>query len=95
MRMFADEAISASAREMYRKYFTELTDQQRRLVLLQLDKILSHLTEFSWDEYLQRLNIDGKLSTSEKTHLNIVRSIIDTRLKALKASKKSFADLLF
>jgi hypothetical protein len=95
MRMFADEAMNASAREMYRKYFAELTEQQRRLVLMQLDRILSRLTEFSWDEYLQRLNIDGKLSTSEKTHLNIVRSIIDTRVKALKASKKSFADLLF
>lgn len=95
LRKKPDEVFDDSNADMYRKYFAELTDQQRRLVLTQIDRLLKRLTEFSWDEYIQRLNIDGKLSSAEKTHLNIVRSIIDTRVETLKNSKAIFAKALF
>ena len=78
----------------FREYYEELTDKQREQMLRTVDSLLQRARQFSWDDYIARLTIDGELSDAEKRHLGIVRRIYDTRLDILKSSRARFIEIL-
>ena len=93
-RLKIDDFLNEERAAFYRQAFQELSQQQRRAVVSELEALIDRASKFSWEEYLARLNADGVLSQAEQTHLKIVRSIFDARLNALKESKESFLNLL-
>lgn len=92
--MGIDEAINAERAEYYSSAFKKLSEAQRRSVVGELDSILKRLQAFSWDEYVSRLKLDGRLSKAEESHLRIIQSIIEARTNRLQSSKKKFLELL-
>ena len=93
-RLKIDEFINEERSAFYRQAFAKLTAQQQRAVVNQLDQLIERASKFSWADYVARLSNDGILSQAEKTHLEIIRSIYDSRLGALKGSKEMFLELL-
>lgn len=93
-RLKIDDFINEERAAFYRQAFKELTEQQQRAVIAELDALIDRASKFSWEEYLARLNADGVLSQAEQNHLRIIRSIYDGRLSTLKASKEAFLNLL-
>lgn len=78
----------------FKQYYEELTDKQREQMLRVVDSLLQRARQFSWDDYIARLTIDGELSDAEKRHLGIVRRIYDTRVDILKSSRQRFIEIL-
>jgi len=93
-RMSVAEGLNSEQLEYYSSAFRKLTENQRRLVVAELDKLLDRLRKFSWEEYIGRLKLDGTLSKAELAHLDIIRSLVETRLGTLTSSKKRFLQLL-
>ena len=85
-----DKTMTDEQKLFYKEYFAKLNKQQRRQIVFQIDKILTKLRNFSWEEYISRLSAENGLSQAEKTHINILRSIIESRTDTLKNSKQSF-----
>ncbi len=85
-----EEYFADSGKGAYGSNISELVEAQRRLIANQLDKIIERALAFNWDEYTSRLALDGKLSASEKTHLELIKSLYTNRLNILKTSKTSF-----
>ena len=69
---------------VYGKYFRELKEQQRRQFLLELKKLLARAREFNFVNYRERLIRDGNLTDTEKTHLDVVKTIVGQRLDVLE-----------
>lgn len=92
--MGIDAAINADRADYYSQAFRALSETQRRSVVKELDAILERLQKFSWEEYVGRLKLDGRLSAAEETHLGILKSIVTARLGRLQSSKKKFLELL-
>lgn len=93
-RLGIDDVLNEDRLQYYSSAFRKLTDNQRRLVINELDKILDRLRKFSWEEYIGRLRLDGMLSKAELAHLEIIKSIVQSRLGTLTSSKKRFLQLL-
>lgn len=93
-RLKLDEFINEERSAFYKQVFAKLTAQQQRAVVNQLNQLIERASQFSWTDYVARLTADGVLSQAEKTHLEIIRSIYDSRLGTLKGSKEMFLQLL-
>lgn len=78
----------------FKAYYRDLTDKQREQMLKTIDDLLTRAKQFSWEDYIARLTIDGELSDSEKRHLSIVQKIYYSRVDSLKSSRERFVALL-
>ena len=85
-----DKMFTDARRGVYGSAFKELSASQQKMIVNQLDEIISRAAGFNWDEYISRLMIDGKLSGAEKAHLNAIRAVYDQRLETLRTSKSQF-----
>jgi hypothetical protein len=88
------EVFFESTKEEYGVDLTEAEESQKELALQILDSLISRAQEFSWADYAAKLELDGKLTDSEKRHLEIVRGIYDNRLQALTESRDTILSLL-
>ena len=78
----------------FREYFANLTDMQERQSLKTLDTLIQRASNFSWEDYIARLSLDGELSDAEKRHLNILQKIFESRVGILKSSREQFVAML-
>ena len=93
-KMKLDEVFNNARRGIYGNAFEKLNTNQRKLIVKQLEEIIKRADTFNWDEYVSRLMIDGELSNSEKSHLNLVQSLYQNRLEMLRGSKEQFLKVI-
>lgn len=89
-----DNFYDARRAVAFREYYRELTDSQRRQMVVAVERLLARARRFSWEDYIARLTVDGKLSDAEKRHLGIVKRIYDTRLDLLSSSRERLVEIL-
>lgn len=85
-----DDMFNNVRRGAYNSAFADLSAQQRKLLITQLDKLIKDADAFNWDEYYARLMVDGELSSAERSHLKIIQSIYSNRLNTIRSSKQQF-----
>lgn len=69
-------------------------EEVRRQILTVYEDLIQRARSFKWDAYIKQLRLDGKLSSAEQKHMDIVKSLYDQRLNNLAKSKESFANIL-
>jgi hypothetical protein len=69
-------------------------EEVRRQILAVYEDLIQRARAFKWDSYIKQLRLDGKLSSAEQKHMDIVKSLYDQRLDNLSKSKESFANIL-
>lgn len=79
---------------VYGRYFRELKEAQRRLFVQEIKKLLARAREFNFVNYKQRLTRDGRLTDAEKTHLGIIQTITEQRLKVLEQQQDAIVSAL-
>lgn len=89
-----DEFFNEKRAAFYREAFQKLSRSQRNSILSQLEEMTKRARSFSWEQYIERLMADGKLSKAEETHLQIMRGIYEARLDRLVKSKEQFARII-
>lgn len=78
----------------FKEYYANLTEIQRRQSLRMLDTLIQRASDFSWEDYISRLTLDGELSDAEKRHLGIIKKIFESRVGVLKSSRERFITIL-
>lgn len=73
---------------------TKQSEDLRKQALSSLQEIIKQARAFKWDDYVQQLKIDGRISSAEENHLKIVRSIYENRLEQLSNSQEMLASAL-
>lgn len=73
--------------------FENADEEQKTLIIEIVEKLIQRAQGFSWQDYFAKLAADGDLSDIERTHLDIVKTIYDSRLDALKQSKDTLAKI--
>ncbi len=81
-------------RQQILAHFEKLSALQKRNVIMLLDNLLKKAKAFNFDDFVNRLMLDGKITSAEKTHLNVLRTIYDSRVKRLSTSKETFLSVL-
>lgn len=71
----------------YRDAFTDVSARQRQILLQFYNETIKKADEFKWEEYIQRLTADGKLTKPEQVRLDLMRDIFESRLENLRSSK--------
>ena len=79
---------------MYNSYYRELREAQRRTFQAELQRLMERAQEFNFTDYRNNLYRDGELSGAEKTHLNIVQKIVESRIEALTRSRDALLERL-
>lgn len=69
---------------VYGEYFKELKEQQRRIFIAEVKKLIDKAREFNFVNYKQRLSIDGTISDIELVHMDIIEKISKQRLNTLE-----------
>lgn len=84
------ESVSAmkpvSGAGMYNTYYRDLRDAQKRSFQEEIQRLMERAQEFNFTDYKNVLYRDGELSDAEKTHLNIIQKIVESRIKVLARS---------
>ena len=82
-----EESIAAmqpiSDESVYTSYYRELRENQREAFRRELERLIDRAREFNFTDYKTRLYRDGALSEAERTHLNIVQTIVEARIETL------------
>jgi hypothetical protein len=86
---YSDKRVAA-----FKEYYANLTEIQRRQSLRTIDTLIQRASDFSWEDYIARLSIDGELSDAEKRHLVIIQKIFESRVGVLKSSRERFITIL-
>ncbi len=87
------EDFFSSVNDAYGLTFEQADEEQKALVLEIIGRLIDRAKNFSWQDYFSKLATDGVLSDIERTHLDIVKKIYDSRLSALSKSKESLAKI--
>jgi phage baseplate assembly protein W len=77
-----------------RANFAKRSEAQRRIALKLFDAMLTRLRQYDVSEMASRLALDGSYSQAEKTHIDLVKKLIETRINILSNSKKSFLNII-
>jgi len=85
---------SVNSAGLYSKYYRELKDEQKRQMQQQVFRLLEKAREFNFTRYRDRLYRDGQLTDGEKTHLNIVTTIIENRIDVLQNQREQIVRAL-
>ena len=83
-----------SSDSIYSSYYRELRENQREAFRAELEDLLERAREFNFTDYRARLYRDGALSSAEKTHLNIIQTIVEARIETLAASYEAILERL-
>lgn len=87
MNMQIDDLFSADRTTQYRQYWAQLRENQRFSFKKEIDALLKKARSFNFTNFKTRLYSDGRLSESEKNHLDIVNRILEQRITLLTNSK--------
>jgi hypothetical protein len=94
----AKESISTmrpvSGEGMYNTYYRDLRDAQKRSFQEEIQRLMTRAQDFNFTSYRDTLYRDGELSSAEKTHLNIIQKIVESRITALTRSRDALIERL-
>ena len=79
---------------MYNTYYRELRDAQKRSFQEEIQRLMTRAQEFNFTDYKNTLYRDGELSGAEKTHLNIIQKIVESRIETLSRSREALIQRL-
>lgn len=85
---------SAEYRRMMEANFAKRSEAQKRIALKLFDAMLTRLKQYDLEEMAARLAIDGNYTQAEKSHINLVKELLASRIERLSTSKSIFAELL-
>ena len=91
-RVAAMQPLAAAG--MYSAYYRELREDQQRMFQRQILQLVERARAFNFTKFRDRLYADSELSEVEKTHLNIVKRIVESRVKRLVDSRDGIIKLL-
>lgn len=78
----------------YGQTFESAAEEQKAIILQVLDGLIARAKEFNWDEYREKLQVDGNISEAELAHLEIVQGIFTQRLEALENQRDLVATIM-
>jgi hypothetical protein len=85
-----EESISSmkplSNESIYSSHYQQLREAQQEAFRNELERLLERARTFNFTDYKDRLYRDGALSAAEKTHLNIIQTIVEARIQTLAAA---------
>lgn len=88
------DLLSPTNSQLYRKYFEELREAQRRQVIQFIATLIQRAREFNFTNFKSKLYNDGKLSAGEKIHLNIIEKMFSQRLNLLVSQNELFNEIV-
>jgi len=88
------EEFFSATRDSYGQNFESAAAEQKDIILQVLDGLITRAQEFDWEEYRQKLSVDGNISEAEQAHLEIVQGIFTQRLEALQSQRDLVATIL-
>jgi hypothetical protein len=77
------DLLSPSESELYIQYFRQLKATQRSQYLQFIATLIQRARAFNFSNFKSRLYSDGKLTSGEKIHLNILEKLYSQRLDSL------------
>lgn len=93
-RLSLGELLSGDENNLYLKYFRELKEQQRAQYLKFIATLIDRARAFNFANFKSRLYGDGKLTSGEKIHLNIIQALFEARLEMLTNQNESLSQLM-
>lgn len=88
------DLLSPSESQLYIKYFKELQAKQRAQQLQFLATLIQRARAFNLSNFKSRLYADGKLTSGEKIHLNILEALYTTRIEKLVQQDSALQDII-
>lgn len=88
------ELLSPSESELYIEYFRQLKAAQRAQYLQFIATLIQRARAFNFSNFKSRLYNDGKLSSGEKIHLNILEKLYTQRLDTLVQQNEIIREIL-
>lgn len=88
------DLLSPGNSQLYRKYFAELREAQRRQTIQFIATLIQRAREFNFTNFKSKLYNDGKLSAGEKIHLNIIEKMFLQRLNLLVSQNELFNEIV-
>ena len=88
------DLLAPSEATLYLKFFKELQQKQRAQQLQFLATLVKRAREFNISSFRSMLYSDGKLSSGEKIHLNILETLYTTRLEKLVQQDSLLQDII-
>lgn len=86
--------LSSDENSLYLKHFQELKEQQKAQYLKFIATLIERARSFNFGNFKSRLYGDGKLTSGEKIHLNIIQTLYETRLQSLTQQNESLSQLM-
>jgi len=83
---FLTQSTNAAAADRFRL----LAEQQKKLLLELYSDLIERARQFSWDDYMSRLGLDGELSDGERAHIEVVKTLFEKRLEQLDSGRQRF-----
>lgn len=93
MNMSINDFYDTDKQINYSDYYKELKIEQQIAFRNFIDQLLRRATSFKMKELIARLGLDG-LTAGEKSHLNIINRIFESRVKILASQKKNLISML-
>lgn len=88
------DLLSPSESQLYIKYFKELQAKQRAQQLQFLATLIQRARAFNLSNFKSKLYADGKLTSGEKIHLNILEALYTTRIEKLVQQDSALQDII-
>ena len=88
------DLLSPSESQMYLQYFKELKAKQRAQQLQFIATLVQRARAFNFTNFKSRLYTDGKLTSGEKIHLNILETLYTKRLETLVQQNQALTDII-
>jgi stalled ribosome rescue protein Dom34 len=84
--MSITEILQESDKLTYQDYFEKLRKNQKAKVVSMLSELLERARSFNFDDFSNRVAIDGQITESEKKHIDIMKSLFENRIRRLSTS---------
>lgn len=88
------DLLSPSESQLYIQYFKQLKAAQRAQQLQFIATLIQRARAFNFTNFKSRLYTDGKLTSGEKIHLNILETLYATRLDKLVEQNQTLNNLI-
>jgi len=92
-KMTIRDFLGSPGNDKYGQYFQKLQKQQQLAFRREIDALLLRARKFNFTQLKSRLYSDGRLSGAEKAHLDIVATIIETRINNYENSKNILLEI--
>ena len=92
-KMTIKNFLNTPGNDKYLLYFQQLKKEQQFAFRREIDALLLRARKFNFTQLKTRLYSDGSLTGAEKTHLDIIGSIMETRINIYENSKNLLIEI--